>query len=282
MTDRTAIVTGAARGIGLATTKLFLAEGRRVAMVDRDADALMELLRPFVYRRYLDFGVFESLRHLKEQIVREVERKGMQDNIKLGPGGIREIEFIAQAFQLVRGGREMTLQQRSVLNVLDALAVLGYLPAVVAVQLAEAYVFLRQTENRLQAFDDQQIHELPEDDTGRARLAFTMGFDSWGDFAAELDRHRMLVQAQFEQVFATQQEPVEQARPGHDLGDVWRDAVDIEEAIAVLEAAGYTEAGSAVRWLEQFRNGPVTRFLSERGRQRLDARPTSSMQSLSR
>ncbi len=245
-------------------------KARPIAGPARDADTLMKLLHPFVYRRYLDFGVFESLRNLKEQIEREVERKGMQDNIKLGPGGIREIEFIAQAFQLVRGGREATLQQRGVLNVLDALAVLGYLPAVVAVRLAGAYVFLRQTENRLQAFDDQQVHELPEDDTGRARLAFTMGFDDWEQFAAELHRHRTLVQEQFEQVFAGPQEPVEQSRQGHDLGDVWRGDVEAGEAVAVLETAGYADADSAVRWLAQFRNGQVTRFLGERGRQRLD------------
>ncbi len=91
------------------------------------------------YRRYLDFGAFASLRNLKEQIAREVERKRCSDDIKLGPGGIREIEFIAQAFQLVRGGRQVLLQQRGVLAVLDALAVLGYLPAPVTAQLAEAY-----------------------------------------------------------------------------------------------------------------------------------------------
>jgi glutamate-ammonia-ligase adenylyltransferase len=245
-------------------------KARPVAGPARDADTLMELLRPFVYRRYLDFGVFDSLRQLKEQIVREVERKGMQDNIKLGPGGIREIEFIAQAFQLVRGGREVTLQQRGVLDVLHALAALGYLPGVVAVQLSDAYVFLRQTENRLQAYDDQQLHELPEDDTGRARLAFTMGFDDWEAFAAELKRHRKRVQEQFEQVFAGPQEPVEQAREGHDLGDVWRGAIEASDVMAVLESAGFADTDKVVRWLKQFRKGPVTRFLGERGRRRLD------------
>ncbi|HAJ91421.1 MAG TPA: bifunctional glutamine synthetase adenylyltransferase/deadenyltransferase, partial [Gammaproteobacteria bacterium] len=104
-------------------------KARPVAGPAKPARQLMQLLHPFVYRRYLDFGAFDSLRSLKEQIVREVERKGMQDNVKLGPGGIREIEFIAQAFQLVRGGRQPILQQRGVLDVLDALAVLGYLPA---------------------------------------------------------------------------------------------------------------------------------------------------------
>ncbi len=244
-------------------------KARPVAGPRREADNLMQLLQPFVYRRYLDFGVFESLRNLKEQIVREVERKGMQDNIKLGPGGIREIEFIAQAFQLVRGGREVTLRQRGVQDVLDALAVLGYLPAAVTVQLAEAYVFLRQTENRLQAFDDQQVHELPEDDAGRARLAFTMGFAGWDEYIAVLQGHRARVQEQFEQVFADTQE-LAQGQEGKGLADVWRGSLDTEEATKVLAAAGYTDADDTLRWLKQIRKGPITRFLGERGRQRLD------------
>ena len=245
-------------------------KARPVAGPPQDAAALMELLRPFVYRRYLDFGVFESLRHLKEQIVREVERKGMQDNIKLGPGGIREIEFIAQAFQLVRGGRESTLQQRGVLDILDALAVLGYLPAVVAVQLAEAYVFLRQTENRLQAFDDQQVHELPEDEIGRARLAFTMGFENWESFIKVLQGHRARVQEQFDQVFAGPEAPAAADDAGHDLADVWRGNIETADAEAALAAAGFEDATGALSWLNQFRDGPASRFLGERGRQRLD------------
>ena len=188
-------------------------KARPVAGPAAAAEQLMQLLRPFVYRRYLDFGAFESLRGLKEQIAREVERKGMRENIKLGPGGIREIEVIVQALQLVRGGRQSALQQRPVLDVLGALVMLGYLPEDVARQLAQAYVFLRRTENRLQAYDDQQVHSLPEDDTGRARLAFSMGYPSWAEFAAALAAHRNLVQQQFELVFAA---PRDKARAGQE------------------------------------------------------------------
>ena len=247
-------------------------KARPVAGPQRAASALMKLLRPFVYRRYLDFGAFESLRQLKEQIAREVERKGMQDNIKLGPGGIREIEFIVQAFQLVRGGREPVLQQRGVLTILDALAVLGYLPAYAAVQLAEAYDFLRRTENRLQAFADQQVHDLPEDEFGKTRLAYAMGFPDWEDFERELARHRQLVQEHFEQVFAGPASKVEkkdsEQAPG--LADVWRRDVERDAAIAALSAAGYQQAEATLQWLSEFRDGPVTRFLGEQGRQQLD------------
>ena len=247
-------------------------KARPVAGPAKPARQLMQLLHPFVYRRYLDFSAFDSLRSLKEQIVREVERKGMQDNVKLGPGGIREIEFIAQAFQLVRGGRQPILQQRGVLDVLDALAVLGYLPAHVSLQLAEAYGFLRRTENRLQAWDDQQVHSLPEDEPGRVRLAFAMGFPDWEDFRQALDQHRQLVQEHFEQVFADPATRVadehRQHTPG--LAEVWRGETDSDAAVAILAAAGFEEADAALRWLEAFREGPVTRYLGEQGRQRLD------------
>jgi glutamate-ammonia-ligase adenylyltransferase len=247
-------------------------KARPVAGPQQAAGALMKLLHPFVYRRYLDFGAFESLRNLKQQIAHEVERKGMQDNIKLGPGGIREIEFIVQAFQLVRGGREPVLQQRGVLTILDALAVLGYLPAFAAVQLAEAYDFLRRTENRLQAFADRQVHDLPEDELGKARLAFAMGFPDWEAFECELAKHRQLVQEHFEQVFAEPVSKVEskdrEQAPG--LAEAWKRDTDRDAALAALSAAGYRQAEATLQWLNAFRDGPVTRFLGEQGRQQLD------------
>jgi len=247
-------------------------KARPVAGPKRTASRLMKLLQPFVYRRYLDFGAFDSLRGLKEQIVREVERKGMQDNIKLGPGGIREIEFIAQAFQLVRGGRQALLQQRGVLDVLDALALLGYLPTHVALHLAEAYVFLRRVENRLQAYADRQVHELPEDTTGRIRLAYAMGFADWESFRQQLDGHRQLVQEHFEQVFAQpgSRSPVPGAGDAGDLRAVWHGELEEAEAAAVLGTAGYPDGGETLRWLNEFRKGPVSRFLGDLGRQRLD------------
>jgi glutamate-ammonia-ligase adenylyltransferase len=247
-------------------------KARPVAGPAAAAEQLMQLLRPFVYRRYLDFGTFESLRGLKEQIAREVERKGMRDNIKLGPGGIREIEFIVQAFQLVRGGRQSALQQRSVLDVLGALVMLGYLPEEVARQLAQAYVFLRRTENRLQAYDDQQVHSLPEDDTGRARLAFSMGYPGWAEFAAALAAHRNVVQQQFELVFAAPRDKAGagQGRKTPGLEDVWRGSAGRETAVRVLAEAGYPDAEETLQWLQAFREGAVTRFLGEQGQQRLN------------
>jgi glutamate-ammonia-ligase adenylyltransferase len=247
-------------------------KARPVAGPPRYAAELMALLKPFVYRRYLDFGAFASLRNLKEQIAREVERRHMQGNIKLGPGGIREIEFIAQAFQLVRGGRQVLLQQRGVLAVLNALAVLGNLPAEASSQLARAYIFLRRVENRLQAFADQQVHELPEDELGRLRLAYAMGFPDWEPFARVLDEHRRAVQGHFEQVFAAPEARAAQeyGQNAPALAAVWTRTLDAQEAAAALTRAGYEDAPEILRWLDGFRKGPALRFLGEQGRQRLD------------
>lgn len=246
-------------------------KARPVAGPDRQARLLMQMLKPFVFRRYLDFSAFDSLRQLKQQIEREVERKGMQDNIKLGPGGIREIEFIAQAFQLVRGGREAALQQRGVPGTLQALAELGLVPAADALQLTESWAFLRRVENRLQAFDDRQTHDLPDDDAGRARLAFTMGYPDWQGFAQALAGHRARVQGHFEQIFAAPDrggEPFPDAAPG--LAGAWSGTDEPETGIEALQAAGFAEPAEVLRWLRLFREGPAGRFLGEQGRRRLD------------
>src|SRR5690606_28069724 len=113
---------------------------------------------------------------------REVRRKGMENDVKLGPGGIREVEFVGQAFQLIRGGREPALREREILRVLDYLGQRGHLPEYAARGLREAYIFLRRVENRLQEFQDRQTHALPADETGRARLAFAMGYGDWASF----------------------------------------------------------------------------------------------------
>ena len=145
---------------------------------------LMEFLRPFVYRRYVDFSAIESLRSMKQLIVAEVRRRGLQGNVKLGGGGIREIEFIAQCFQLIRGGRDTGLQRRELLPVLRECAELGSLPEAATAELITAYLFLRDAEHGIQAWEDRQTQELPQDDLARAALAQAMGFDGYDAFEA--------------------------------------------------------------------------------------------------
>src|SRR5690554_2807079 len=147
----------------------------RVVAGDQNAGAsLLRILRPFVYRRYLDFSAIEALRSMKQLIQQEVRRKDMEDNIKLGSGGIREVEFIAQAFQLIHGGRDLSLQQRPLLNILDTLAAQGYMPSSDVTELKDAYRFLRYTEHALQAVADLQTQSLPDTAHEQARLAFMM------------------------------------------------------------------------------------------------------------
>ena len=244
----------------------------KAAPVAGDAAAgekLLRLLRPFVFRRYLDFGAYRSLREMKALIEEQVKRKGMEDNIKLGAGGIREIEFIGQAFQLIRGGRETELQERSILAVLHRLVTRGYLPAHAGVDLVAAYEFLRRVEHRLQEYADQQTHRLPQDATDRLRLAYTMGYPNWDDFARALARHRRRVHSHFEHLFAA---PVEgEVREGAGpLTRVWRGGLSEAEADALLAAAGYSAPAEAREQIARLRDSAACRQLTAQGRERLD------------
>jgi [glutamine synthetase] adenylyltransferase / [glutamine synthetase]-adenylyl-L-tyrosine phosphorylase len=232
---------------------------------------LEALLRPFVYRRYLDFGAFEQLREMKALIQRELERRGLRQDIKLGPGGIREVEFIAQAFQLVRGGREPALRERSLLKVLATLVELDLLPAFASERLAEAYRFLRRVENRLQAYADEQTHQLPEDETARLRLAFTLGFADWASFLKVLDKHRRFVHGQFEQVFSAPQAAAADTPPAAaSFEALWAGALDDTAARQLLAAAGCEDCGEVLRRLAAFHDSAALRALGSRGRGRLD------------
>ena len=234
-------------------------------------EALMELLRPFIYRRYLDYGAFEQLREMKAMITRQVQRRGMEDNIKLGPGGIREVEFIAQAFQLIRGGQDPRLRVRHLQTVLRHLAQLDLLPAFAVDRLIEAYRFLRRVENRLQAFADEQVHALPTDEAGRARLALAMGFPDWDAFLKQLDRHRRFVDEQFQQVFgAPHTEEDEADQETEALSALWQQQLDEEAALELLEGIGFEETAEAHRLLGQLHHSLESRGLGKRGRERLD------------
>src|SRR6266850_2264356 len=177
-------------------------------------DELAAIVRPFVYRKYLDYATLDAMRRLHAEVRRDVERRELAGHVKLGPGGIREIEFVAQALQLARGGRDPALTARPTLSVLDLLAGRNLLPRAAASELADAYVFLRRTEHALQYLDDAQRHDLPEDAADRGRVARMMRFESWHAFAAELARHRESVARHFGNVFAERGEGVE-AWPEH-------------------------------------------------------------------
>lgn len=245
-------------------------KARVVAGESAAGQQLQEMLRPFVYRRYLDYGAFESLRGMKALISSQVARKGMQNNIKLGPGGIREIEFIGQAFQLVRGGRQPELRVRGIMHVLKLLAEQEYLPGYVTDSLLLAYVFLRRVENRLQEYDDQQTHELPRDETGRLRLAWSMGYAGWGEFSRALERHRHTVQGHFEQVFTAPQSEQPGAEGGVDFAALWQEHLEEAQALEVLQQAGFEDARAVLQRIRQLRESHAYRERSEKSRTRMD------------
>ncbi|MFO1432424.1 MAG: bifunctional [glutamate--ammonia ligase]-adenylyl-L-tyrosine phosphorylase/[glutamate--ammonia-ligase] adenylyltransferase [Candidatus Competibacteraceae bacterium] len=245
----------------------------RVIAGDHAAGAqLLEQLRPFVYRRYLDYGAFEELRTMKAMIAKEVQRKGLLHNIKLGPGGIREIEFIGQVFQLIYGGREPTLRERSILKVLDRLAAMGRLPTGIVAELKQAYAFLRRTENRLQAWADQQTQLLPEGEPARLRLAYAMGFVDWIGFAEALQLHQERVSSQFALIFATP--PVESPEPTAttelDFTALWRGDIGTDDAVRFLQEQGFEEPVVAWEKLQDLKQSLSYRSLSRRGRDRMD------------
>ena len=243
-----------------------LIRARAVTGGEHWGDVLLERLRPFVYRRYLDFGALESMRDMKLLIEEEVARKGLADNIKLGPGGIREIEFTGQAFQMVRGGRLPDLRSRRILEVVRRLGERGLLPDYAVKDLAEAYRFLRTTEHRLQQVEDRQVHTLPRDSEDRERLAAGMGFSRWQSYARVLDQHRQRVNAQFSQVFGGMGE----ASDGdEELKLLWTGDLNGAEAATILTADGYRDAGSAWQLIERFKDSYTFKLLDERGRDRL-------------
>jgi glutamate-ammonia-ligase adenylyltransferase len=233
---------------------------------------LVHMLRPFVYRRYLDYGAYESLREMKQLIVAEVERKGLKDNIKLGAGGIREIEFIGQAFQLIRGGRDPELQQKQILHTLDLLGEKKQLPDYVVKELKDAYQFLRTTEHRLQQVRDAQTHQLPKDADERTCIALAMGFDSWDAFYQRLQVHRQRVRNHFDQVFESPQiSQSDEVDRSLQLKQLWLQKLEQDKAEVLLGELGYEHPANVLDLLKSLGSMATTRSLSRTGRQRLDA-----------
>ncbi|NOT12027.1 MAG: bifunctional [glutamate--ammonia ligase]-adenylyl-L-tyrosine phosphorylase/[glutamate--ammonia-ligase] adenylyltransferase [Methylococcaceae bacterium] len=227
---------------------------------------LMAMLKAFVYRRYLDYGAFEELRSLKQQITQELRRKDRMENIKLGPGGIREIEFIGQAFQLIRGGTEKSLQARGILEVLRILGELGLLTKIDAEQLTQSYCFLRCVENRIQQYQDKQTHDLPTEGFAQQVLAYSLAFPDWDSFKNALDHVRNQVHAVFDQIFSlSKQETM------HLSGQkIWLCGADDSELLQCLSQHGFTDQAQILDVIRQFKQSVAIRRLSAKGASVLD------------
>ncbi|MGP1782664.1 bifunctional [glutamate--ammonia ligase]-adenylyl-L-tyrosine phosphorylase/[glutamate--ammonia-ligase] adenylyltransferase, partial [Shewanella frigidimarina] len=162
-----------------------------------DSDELHDLLRPFVYRRYLDFSAIESLRKMKGLITQEVRRRKLTDNIKLGAGGIREVEFVVQSFQLIRGGREPALRQQSLFAAIETLYQLGQLEYLAVDELKNSYVLLRRVENLLQAINDEQTQTLPSEVLDWQRLCYALNADTEMDLREQIETAMRQIHSHF-------------------------------------------------------------------------------------
>jgi [glutamine synthetase] adenylyltransferase / [glutamine synthetase]-adenylyl-L-tyrosine phosphorylase len=231
-------------------------------------EELQQLLRPFIYRRYIDFGAIDSLRKMKGMIEAEVRRKGLKDNIKLGAGGIREVEFIAQVYQLIRGGRERALQIRHLPDVLAELGRSGALPPSSVDGLLASYRFLRRVENILQEIGDQQTQTLPESDRDRLRLVTVLGCADWTSFYRQLQEVMALVRREFVAVIGddeSEQDDVPQI--WHDL---WLTDLTLEETTPLLLPLCPSEGERLASALVAFRLECQRRAVGPQGREALN------------
>ena len=241
-------------------------KARQVAGDFNSGAQLMAMLKAFVYRRYLDYGAFEELRSLKAQITQELKRKDRLDNIKLGPGGIRECEFIGQAFQLIRGGNEKALQTRGILDVLRILGELNLLPLEDAQQLIESYCFLRRVENHIQQYQDLQTHDLPTTASVQQILAFSLDYADWNSFKSQLDKVRTQVHAVFDEVFSlSKQEVVDQYSQ-----QLWTGLADDADLLENLKTYGFQDTIKSLAAIKQFKNAAAIKRLTTKGAKVLD------------
>ncbi|MFW1677419.1 bifunctional [glutamate--ammonia ligase]-adenylyl-L-tyrosine phosphorylase/[glutamate--ammonia-ligase] adenylyltransferase [Pontibacter sp. JAM-7] len=246
-------------------------KARVVAGDQQEGQNLMQILRPFVYRKYIDFSVFDSLREMKEMISREVRRKGLDHNVKLGAGGIREVEFIVQVFQLLRGGRDQRLQSRELCLVLPNLPEWVGMPAQAAEELMSAYIFLRNTEHAIQAQADKQTQELPVDESAKNRLAFSMGYTTWPEFHADLTMHRENVSIHFKALISDGADNDEEQKSNCNQQawlSLWNDELTAEQAEDALQNIGFDDPQQAWKLLNDLRQSRQMQMLQQIAKER--------------
>jgi len=229
---------------------------------------LLKGLNPFIYRRYFDYGSFDSFREMKQRITLQVRNSKLKDNIKLGAGGIREIEFFGQLFQLIRGGVEPGLQEQQILKVLDLLQVHQCIHEDTKNDLQAAYIFLRKVENRLQEYQDLQTHDIPAGADQRQILALSMGFDSFDEFNIALSRVLELVHGHFSLLLVTEQEE-DTDMETRNLKEIWTNIDDPQFASDVGDVFGYDDPDKVVAILKSLAKHPNTQRLTPNGRKKL-------------
>lgn len=249
---------------GRASDRHALIKARPLSEASRAGESLLSALRPFIYRRYLDFNMLDALRKRKMAI----SQAGVAStDLHAGPGGLGEIEFVVRAVQLVRGGRQPQLQVASLPQALDALAASDGLPATTCKALAKAYEFLQRTVNRLQWMTGTDTFQLPENPEPQLALASTMDHVTWQAFLLQLEEHRQFVRGEFDATFASEDQP---EGPYTQWQEIWEMPISPEHSQAQLSLRGFVRAAEAVDLLKQLRYGPAHGGMSERSAQRLD------------
>ena len=227
------------------------------------------LIIPFVYRRYVDFSVIESLRSMKAMIEREIQLNPMLDDIKRGLGGIREIEFIIQNIQLIRGGRLPQLRQENAMEALDALKQEGLLTRTAV--LKQAYLFLRKLENTLQALNDRQTHSLPKDELKQMQITLAMGYANWDKLLTRLHQYQRIVSLIFRSVLGKVAAYEDENRLlANQLTSLWQGHVENSMAINLLASLNFKQAERCYQMINAFRHAPRCRRLTQAARIRLD------------
>jgi len=236
---------------------------------DRVRDLMQKLIGPFVYRRYLDYGVFESLREMKKLIATDVKKRELQSNIKLGPGGIREIEFIIQSLQLVRGGGNQLLRSPQLEKAMQELLRARSLSDDAGQELLSAYRFLRRLENFIQAIRDQQTHDLPTSDRDRGRIALAMRFDHWDRLAGELSAHRSNVSKRFGEIAFRSSSDVESFEDESQFSAAWSATAGQEHWRKLFDEADYRDSDELATVIAEFAGRPDVQKTSSAARKRL-------------
>lgn len=264
----------------LAFEEYYQAQGReweRYAMIKArpiagDIDAghrILKSLNSFIYRRYFDYGSFDSFRDMKQRISLQVKDKKLEHNIKLGAGGIREIEFFGQLFQLIRGGVEPDLQERRILKVLKLLVIHRCIDKKAQSELTNAYHFLRRVENRLQAYADLQTHDIPKKPQARMILALSMGYPSWQAFETDLKKETGRVHYHFNQLLVTEEDE-DKDEVIEDLKEMWVNITDPQFKVSASEIGGFKDPEKVLDVLRSLKRHPNTQRLTANGRTKLN------------
>jgi [glutamine synthetase] adenylyltransferase / [glutamine synthetase]-adenylyl-L-tyrosine phosphorylase len=229
---------------------------------------LLHNLNGFIFRRYFDYGSFDSFRDMKQRITLQVKNARLKNNIKLGAGGIREIEFFGQLFQLIRGGVEPSLQTPGILQVLDLLVIHECINTATRDDLIRAYTFLRTVENRLQQYQDFQTHDIPDHPDQQQILALSMGFDDFSRFKEKLDQVLATVHGHFSQLLVTDADDHKDAA-ARKLKEMWMNINDPQYSPEAIQVAGYADSGRVISVLRSLAGHPNTLRLTPAGRKKL-------------